>query len=52
MTKELKEQLKTSQRFNKNWLGKPVDGEVTMKDLDHYQGDFKRSLECGCGGVH
>ena len=52
VTKELKEQLTTSSKFNKNWLGKPVDESITMKDLDHYQGDFKRSLECGCGVVH
>ena len=51
VTEQLKEQLTTSSRF-KNWLGKPVDESMTMKDLDHYQGDFKRSLECGCGHVH
>lgn len=51
VTKELKEQLITSPKF-KNWLGKPVDEPMTMKELDHYQGDFKRSLECGCGAVH
>ena len=52
VTKELKEQLKTS-RF-RNWLGKPVGDEVdTMKELDHYHGDFKkRGVECGCGAVH
>ena len=53
VTKELKEQLKTSSRF-RNWLGKSVgDGVNTVKELDHYQGDFKkRGLECGCGAVH
>lgn len=51
VTKELKEQLATSSRF-KNWLGKPVDDVTTRADMDHYQGDFKRSLECGCGAVH
>ena len=51
VTKELKEQLATSSKF-KNWLGKPIDGLKTTVDLDHYQGDFKRSLECGCGAVH
>ena len=51
VTKELKEQLVTSSRF-KNWLGKPVEKSKTTADLDHYQGDFKRSLECGCGAVH
>lgn len=51
VTKELKEQLAISSRF-KNWLGKPLDGLDTMADLDHYQGDFKRSLECDCGAVH
>ena len=51
VTKELKEQLATSERFA-NWLGKPVEESMTETGLDHYQGDFKRSLECGCGGVH
>ena len=51
MTKELKEQLTTSSRFE-NWLGKPVHESMTKADLDHYEGDFKRSLECGCGAVH
>ena len=53
VTKELKEQLTTtSSKFDENWLGKPVGESRTMKDLDHYEGDFKRSLECGCGAVH
>ena len=51
VTKELKEQLAISSRFE-NWLGKPVDGSVTKMELDHYEGDFKRSLECGCGDLH
>ena len=51
MTKELKEQLATSSKFA-NWLGKPVDESMTRTELDHYHGDFKRSLECGCGDVH
>ena len=51
VTKELKEQLATSSRFE-NWLGKPVDGSVMKTELDHYEGDFKRSLDCGCGDVH
>lgn len=51
VTEELKEQLATLSRF-KNWLGKPIDETKTMADLDHYQGDFKRNLECGCGAVH
>ena len=51
VTKELKEQLKTSSKFAK-WLGKPVDEAMAKAGLDHYQGDFKRSLECGCGDVH
>lgn len=51
VTKELKEQLATSSKF-KNWLGKPVDDVKMMADMDHYQGDFKRNLECGCGAVH
>ena len=53
VTKELKEQVKTSSRF-RNWLGKPVGDAVdTMAGLDHYQGDFKkRGVECGCGAVH
>ena len=54
MTKELKEQLATSSKFDKSWLGKPFEESDTMKDLDHYQGDFKkkRSVECACGAVH
>lgn len=53
VTKELKEQLTiTSSRFDENWLGKPVDEARTMAELDHYEGDFKRSLECECGAVH
>ena len=51
VTKELKEQLATSSKFA-NWLGKPLHGLETTGDLDHYQGDFKRSLECGCGAIH
>lgn len=51
VTKELKEQLLTSSKF-KNWLGKPLDDSKMTADLDHYQGDFKRSLECACGAVH
>ena len=51
VTKELKERLATSSEFE-SWLGKPVDGSVTKTDLDHYEGDFKRGLECGCGDVH
>ena len=51
VTKKLKEQLLTLSKF-KNWLGKPLDDSKTTADLDHYQGDFKRSLECACGAVH
>ncbi len=51
VTKELKEQMATSSKF-KNWLGKPLDELKTGADLDHYQGDFKRSLECACGAAH
>ena len=51
VTKELKDQLATPSRF-KHWLGTPVGGLETMTDLDHYQGDFKRSLEFDCGAVH
>ena len=55
VTKELKEQLETSSsKFDKSRLGKPFEEWDTMKDVDHYQGDFKkkRSLECKCGAVH
>ncbi len=53
VTKELKEQLATSSRFT-NWLGKDLDEKMLLKDMDHYEGDFKRKrgLECGCGAVH
>ena len=51
VTNELKERLGTSEEF-KSWLGKPVDGSMRKTELDHYEGDFKRGLECGCGGVH
>ena len=53
VTKELKEQLASSSRFE-NWLRKPVDEAMAMGELDHYEGDFKRkrSVECGCGAVH
>ena len=50
-TKEIKEKLAASSNFA-NWLGKQVDDLKTTADLDHYQGDFKRSLECACGVVH
>ena len=51
VTEELKEQLATSSAF-KDWLGKPLEESKTADDSDHYQGDFKRSLECACGAVH
>ena len=51
VTEELKEHLATSSQFA-NWLGKPVDESMAKTGLDHYQGDFKRSLECACGDVH
>lgn len=31
------------------WMGRPVEDERTLAQEDHYHGDFKRSLECGCG---
>lgn len=51
VTEELKEQLTTSSRF-RDWLGKPIGDARMVAGLDHYQGDFKRGLECGCGAVH
>lgn len=30
-------------------MGKPISDIDTTADLDHYQGDFKRSLGCDCG---
>lgn len=51
VTEELKEQLATSSTF-KDWLGKPLEESKTADDSDHYQGDFKRNLECACGAVH
>ena len=30
-----------------DWLGRPVDeGRL---EVDHYHGEFKRGLDCGCG---
>lgn len=53
VSQELKEQLATSSKFDSNWLGKPLDESDTMKELDHYEGEFKkRGLECECGAVH
>lgn len=34
------------------WMGKPVDPELKLGEVDHYHGDFKRSMEMNCcGGV-
>ncbi len=43
VTKELKE----AESFLS--MGKALEDVDTMVDLDHYQGDFKRSLGCDCG---
>ena len=32
-----------------SWMGESVADERTLTHADHYHGDFKRSLECGCG---
>lgn len=51
VTKELKEQGAILSKVD-SWLGKPMDDQDTSVDLDHYSGDFKRSLECDCGAMH
>ena len=33
-------------------MGKEVVDIDAIAELDHYQGDFKRGLECDCGVVH
>lgn len=32
----------------KQWKGKPFALSKSEAEQDHYHGDFKRSLECGC----
>ena len=51
VTKELQAKAKTFRMLGDdgaelNWLGQPRPEKLK---LDHYHGDFKRSLECGCG---
>lgn len=45
VTKRLQEQGAT-------WMGKPHQDVDTTAQQDHYQGDFKRSLDCDCGFAH
>lgn len=33
-------------------MATPVADVDAIPELDHYQGDFKRSFECDCGVVH
>ena len=33
-------------------MGREVVDVDKIKGVDHYQGDFKRGLECDCGMVH
>ena len=51
VTEELKQQGAVLSQTT-NWMGNPLEDVNTMADLDHYHGDFKRSLECGCGAKH
>ena len=51
VTKELKERGNILSQ-TKNWMGKPLDDIETMANLDHYHGEFKRSLACNCGVEH
>ncbi|KAK4694429.1 alkaline phosphatase, partial [Lecanoromycetidae sp. Uapishka_2] len=51
VTQELKEKGATLATTD-SWQGKALPENRTHADLDHYQGDFKRSLECGCGAPH
>lgn len=46
ITKQLKDQS-TILAKTPAWMGEPVPDERTLAQADHYQGDFKRSLECG-----
>lgn len=29
-----------------SWMGKPLSPHKNVEEMDHYHGDFKRSLEC------
>ena len=51
VTEELKRQGAELAK-TKEWMGKSLEDLDTKADLDHYQGDFKRSLECDCGAPH
>ena len=51
VTKELQEQGAILSK-SREWMGKPMGDEDATVDLDHYHGDFKRSLACDCGNVH
>ena len=48
ITKELQEEGAKV----RDWMGKPLEVTDSTADQDHYQGDFKRSLDCDCGVVH
>lgn len=50
ITKELKEKgalfdTLSEDGTTQSWMGKPVPDEKNLDHMDHYQGDFKRSLE-------
>ncbi len=51
VTQELKEKGAVLAQTDK-WQGEMLPEDRTHADLDHYQGDFKRSLDCGCGAPH
>lgn len=51
VTQELKEKGAVLAKTD-SWQGKELPENQTHADLDHYQGDFKRSLDCGCGAPH
>ena len=48
VTKELKERgdlLDSQSNGAESWMGKPLSEDVNTEEMDHYHGEFKRSLE-------
>ena len=57
ITKELKEKgalfdTLTEDGSTQSWMGEPAPDEKNLHHMDHYHGDFKRSLELEHGRTH
>ncbi|KAL6714140.1 vacuolar alkaline phosphatase [Lecanora helva] len=47
VTKQLKEKA-AMLPDSMTWMGKSMEDNDSIVDIDHYHGDFKRSLDCNC----